>query len=152
MNPPAAAPRHADPRAAALVAMFESMAPADLDRLDTFYTPDATFKDPFNQVRGTAAIRVIFEHMFRTLHAPRFVVHDVLVDGAQCFLTWDFLFTPRGRPGPAWVVRGSSHLRFAADGRIDMHRDYWDVAEELYEKIPLLGGLMRWLKKRASSG
>ena len=31
------------------------------------------------------------------------------------------------------------------------YRDYWDVAEEMYEKIPGLGALMRWLKKRARS-
>jgi steroid Delta-isomerase len=31
-----------------------------------------------------------------------------------------------------------------------MHRDYWDAAEELYEKLPILGGLMRWLKRQAS--
>jgi hypothetical protein len=37
---------------------------------------------------------------------------------------------------------------FAADGRIARHRDYWDVAEELYEKVPLLGGLMRLVKRR----
>jgi hypothetical protein len=43
------------------------------------------------------------------------------------------------------------HLRFAPDGRIAMHRDYWDAAEELYEKLPLLGGLMRWLKRRANT-
>jgi hypothetical protein len=48
-------------------------------------------------------------------------------------------------------VRGSTHLRFAPDGRITMHRDYWDVAEELYEKLPLIGTLMRWLKRRANN-
>jgi steroid delta-isomerase len=31
-----------------------------------------------------------------------------------------------------------------------MHRDYWDAAEELYEKLPA-GRLMRWLKRRANS-
>ena len=31
-----------------------------------------------------------------------------------------------------------------------MHRDYWDAAEELYEKLPLLGALMRWLKSAAN--
>jgi hypothetical protein len=34
---------------------------------------------------------------------------------------------------------------------ITLHRDYWDAAEELYEKLPVLGGLMRWLKKQAVS-
>jgi steroid delta-isomerase len=28
------------------------------------------------------------------------------------------------------------------------HRDYWDSAEELYEKVPLLGAFMCWLKRR----
>jgi hypothetical protein len=28
------------------------------------------------------------------------------------------------------------------------HRDYWDVAEELYEKVPVLGGLLRTIKRR----
>jgi hypothetical protein len=35
--------------------------------------------------------------------------------------------------------------------RISLHRDYWDAAEELYEKLPWVGALMRWLKKRANS-
>ena len=48
------------------------------------------------------------------------------------------------------TVRGASHLKFAADGRINFHRDYWDAAEELYEKLPLVGSLMRWLKRQAS--
>jgi hypothetical protein len=36
-------------------------------------------------------------------------------------------------------------------GRITVHRDYWDAAEELYEKLPLVGRLMRWLKRRANA-
>ena len=47
------------------------------------------------------------------------------------------------------LIRGGSHLQLTADGRILLHRDYWDVAEELYEKLPVLGALMRWLKSRA---
>jgi hypothetical protein len=48
------------------------------------------------------------------------------------------------------VVRGSSHLRLDAQGRVQYHRDYWDAAEELYEKIPGLGWLMRWLRQQAN--
>jgi hypothetical protein len=32
---------------------------------------------------------------------------------------------------------------------VTYHRDYWAVAEELYEKLPVVGVLMRWLKRRA---
>ena len=71
------------------------------------------------------------------------------VQGEQAFMTWDFLFRMRSKPELEQCIRGATHLHFAADGRVKVHRDYWDAAEELYEKIPLLGGLMRWLKRSA---
>jgi hypothetical protein len=98
-----------------------------------------------------AAIQRIFEHMFVSLDGPRFVIRDAIVQGNQCFLSWDFIFRMRRFSREEQVVRGGSHLRLAADGRISEHRDYWDVAEELYEKLPVLGALMRWLKRRANT-
>ena len=47
-------------------------------------------------------------------------------------------------------MRGGSHLKLTEAGLIELHRDYWDAAEELYEKLPAVGSLMRWLKKRAN--
>jgi ketosteroid isomerase-like protein len=141
----------ADERVARIVALFESLAPADLPRLAQFYSPDAWFKDPFNEVRGVAAITRVFEHMFATLDAPRFVVRDVVAQGDQCFLTWEFHFRMRRLNRAPQVVRGGSHLHLDREGRIALHRDYWDAAEELYEKLPWLGGLMRWLKRQAAA-
>jgi hypothetical protein len=46
---------------------------------------------------------------------------------------------------------GGSHLVLDADGCITLHRDYWDAAEELYEKLPVVGRVMRWLKAQANS-
>lgn len=143
--------RHPDARVARLVAMFESITPADVSRLAEFYAPDARFKDPFNEVQGVPAIERIFAHMFVALDAPRFVVRDIVVDGDQCFLSWDFLFRFKRFSRDEQVVRGGSHLRFDAQGRVLLHRDYWDAAEELYEKLPVVGSLMRWLKQRANS-
>ncbi len=142
-------PRCDDARVARVVALFESITPADLPRLGEFYTATARFKDPFHDVRGVAAVQQVFAHMFSSLREPRFVVHDIVVQGDGCFLTWDFLFRFKRWPKTAQRVHGATHLRFAADGRIEAHRDYWDAAEELYEKLPLLGMLMRWLKARA---
>ena len=48
-------------------------------------------------------------------------------------------------------IRGATLVRFDTQGRVTLHRDYWDAAEELYEKLPLLGTLMRWLRKAASA-
>ena len=140
-----------DPRVQAIVQRFQTLSEADVARLVELYTADAFFKDPFNEVRGTAAIARIFAHMFVALEAPRFVVHQAIVQGDQVFLTWDFLFRMRRFRRDDQCIRGGSHLVLTADGRIASHRDYWDAAEELYEKLPVVGGLMRWLKRRAAS-
>ncbi len=129
---------------------FETLDEASLARIDTVYAPGAYFKDPFNEVDGVEAIRRIFAHMFVQIDAPRFVVKDVVCEGDQALMTWDFHFRMRRFNREPQVIHGASHLRFAADGRVSFHRDYWDAAEELYEKLPFLGGLMRWLKRRAA--
>ncbi len=135
-----------------IVVFFETLSPQSVERFGQFYTEDAYFKDPFNEVRGVPAIQQIFAHMYTALHEPRFVVTGRIVEGEQVFLSWDFHFRFRNFSSEQpQTIRGASHLRLAADGRIRSHRDYWDAAEELYEKLPVVGGLMRWLKKRANS-
>jgi ketosteroid isomerase-like protein len=140
-----------DPRVARIIERFERLQQADVPRLADIYGIDARFKDPFNEVQGHAEIQRIFAHMFESLDGPRFVILDAVVQGDQCFLRWDFHFRMKRFSRDAQVIRGGSHLRLAADGRISEHRDYWDAAEELYEKLPVIGSLMRWLKARANS-
>ncbi|MGA8514414.1 MAG: nuclear transport factor 2 family protein [Burkholderiaceae bacterium] len=135
-----------------VVQFFQSLQPDSIARLGDYYVQDAYFKDPFNEVHDLSEIVRIFDHMFVALDAPHFIVTERVVQGGQCFLVWDFKFRfKRFDTTAQQVVRGTSHLRFAADGRICYHRDYWDAAEELYEKLPVLGGLMRWLKHRANT-
>jgi hypothetical protein len=39
-------------------------------------------------------------------------------------------------------------LKFNSNEQVFYHRDYWDAAEELLQKIPVIGLPMRWLRKR----
>jgi ketosteroid isomerase-like protein len=136
-----------DPQA--LIDWFEHLSPETLDRIPQFYAADAEFKDPFNEVRGTEAIAHIFRHMFTQVDAPRFVVGSRFAGDDGVMLLWDFHFRTRGRRPQAICVRGTSHLRFDAAGKVVLHRDYWDAAEELYAKLPVLGALMRGLQRMA---
>lgn len=129
----------------ALVTFFEALTPADIERFDAFYAPDAHFVDPFNDVRGVAAIAAIFRHMFEQLDAPRFVVTERFEQAGQAVLIWSLHCRLGGRPVD---IPGASHLRFADDGRVRAHRDFWDAASGVYEKLPLLGGVMRCARRR----
>ena len=135
-----------------IVQTFQSLSPASVEALDALYAPDARFKDPFNDVTGLPEIQRIFRHMFVALENPRFLITERIVQGPQCFLTWEFRFCfRRFKAGQEQRIVGGSHLVLDEAGRITLHRDYWDAAEELYEKLPLIGGLMRWLKRRSNA-
>lgn len=138
-------------RVQALVQFFEQLQRSDLPRLSQLYAAQAYFKDPFNEVRGPAQIERIFEHMYEALDQPHFVVTDRVLQDQQCFLVWEFRFRFRRFDRRTWqAVRGSSHLRYDDQGLVVYHRDYWDAAEELYEKIPGVGAMMRWLRRQAN--
>ncbi len=136
----------------ALATFFETLTPDSVAQLHTLYDAQARFKDPFNEVQGLPEIERIFRHMYVALDQPHFVITGQLVDGTQAFLTWEFRFRfKRFDTTTLQTVRGGSHVVFNEQGRVTLHRDYWDAAEELYEKLPLVGGVMRWLKKRANT-
>ncbi len=133
-----------------VVTFYESLTLATLPDMATVYAEDVRFIDPFNDVRGHDALCLVFEHMFEALDAPRFQIVDALGDAEQAFLTWDFSFR---RPGHDKTLRihGASHLHFDAEGRVTLHRDYWDAARQVYERVPLLGGVLRWLRRRLAA-
>lgn len=134
---------------------FEGLTLGGVDALVKLYAADARFKDPFNDVQGRSAIAHIFNHMFSQVDAPQFMVtaliaknrekDDALGSRSHIFMRWDFSFVARG---VAQAIHGATHFELDANGLITLHRDYWDAAEELYEKIPVLGSVLRWLKSK----
>jgi len=135
-----------------LVEFFEAIRPESVADFARYYSDDAFFKDPFNEVRGVPAIQRIFTHMFQQVAEPRFKITERVVDGKSAMLVWEFHYHIAifGREQKQ-VIRGASHLKFDAEGKVYWHRDYWDAAEELYARLPLVGLLMRGLKKVMAS-
>lgn len=128
-----------------MLSWYETISPQNLNKIERFYSAEAWFKDPFNEVRGINEISRIFAHMFETTQNPRFVIKDRMEQKDQAFISWDFLFELRG---VAYCVHGASHLRFNSQGLVNYHRDYWDAAEELFQKLPVIGGPVRWLRRQ----
>ncbi|MBK8184460.1 MAG: nuclear transport factor 2 family protein [Candidatus Competibacteraceae bacterium] len=131
-----------------LIDFYQTLTPDSVSRFPEFYSEDARFKDPFNEVVGIAAIQRIFNHMYRQVNEPRFVIVEYSVFPGGTMLVWGlhFHFKRRVNAGSE-VIRGMSHLTFDSEGKVTYHRDYWDTAEELYMKWPLLGSVLRRLRR-----
>ena len=138
-------------RIEALLRFYETLTPERLRDFSSYYAEDAYFKDPFNEVNRLEDIREIFARMFQQVADPRFVVSEKIGDARGLFLVWDLSFRMRSwKPQLVQVIHGASHLRFGDDGKITYHRDYWDTGEELYAKLPLIGGAVRFLRRAFS--
>jgi len=75
-------------------------------------------------------------------------VKEHVGDMRGLFLVWDMSFRMKSwRPRETQIIRGVSHLRFGPAGKVVYHRDYCDTGEELYAKLPLLGGGVRFLRR-----
>ncbi len=105
------------------------------------------FEDPFQKVIGLTKVYEVFQHMFDTLHDPRFIIEEVICNQQCAYLRWTFSYQ-RSSKHKIEKFTGVSRVQFLQTGKVISHIDYWDAAEHIYEKVPLLGALLRMIKKR----
>jgi len=121
---------------------FETLTPTFAEsEFKNLFTDDAVFADPFQHVQGVDKIISVFRHMYTTLNHPHFDVIETIGDNEKGYIRWRFYYNESS-------FEGISHVRFDSNGRVCSHIDYWDAASNVYEKIPLLGSLLRAIKKR----
>lgn len=112
------------------------------------YAEDAYLNDTLREVRGAAQIEAYF---LRTAEASRIRVEvlDVASSGGDHYFRWTMeVVHPRLAGGRPVASIGMSHVRFDAQGKVVLHQDYWDSGSALYAQLPVLGGLIGWVKGR----
>lgn len=127
------------------------LSPAVIDQLDGLAAPDIHYHDPFVDARGLANVKRVFRKVFEDIEDPRFTFTHTACDGDTCFLRWHFTCRPKTiKRGHPWICDGVTEIRFDAQGRVLEHIEHWDAGEQVYEKLPVLRAVIRWVKKRVS--
>ncbi|PSJ45789.1 nuclear transport factor 2 family protein [Zobellella endophytica] len=138
------------PALAAFCRLYQGLSPAGLQALREVYAPDVHFCDPAHELRGVSALQAYFEGLFAHVSQCRFDIAQAMEQDGEAFIRWQMhLVHPRLNGGAGITVPGVSHLRF--DGQVYYHRDYFDLGNLLYEQLPVLGGVIRALKRRLSA-
>lgn len=129
---------------------FESLHEStSVDAFRAIYDDAVIFKDPFNEVEGVSAVHEIFAHMYDNLEKPRFVINEYIGTQHTAYVKWDFIFAFKGEKKEKHF-EGVSRLEISAEDRVISHTDYWDAAEHIYEHLPLVGSLLRFIKHKIS--
>jgi limonene-1,2-epoxide hydrolase len=127
--------------------VYQQLGTETLALLDRVYAPDCVFIDPFHEIHGRDALHAYFARLYDGVADIHFVWHDTVTGANQAMINWTMqLRHKRFRPDDAVAVQGATHLRF--DDRVTYHRDYFDAGALIYERVPLLGAIVRGIKKQ----
>lgn len=137
-----------------LARYLEALAALERDgikRLEPLLAARVRFCDPFNDCRGRERVLAVFADMLEQLADIDFRVIDRPASagpGETLLVRWRLAARLRRLGNRPWCVTGCAALRFDDDGLLLEHVDYWDAAAGLYEQLPLIGPVMRFLRRR----
>lgn len=124
---------------------LETLTAENLNDLSSHVTHDVHFKDPFNDVHGIDAMQRVFNHMFKNVKNLKFEIQHSAIKENVFLMAWRLNGDLAQRP---WIVDGASIVFFDSEGRVTQHIDHWDAAQNFYERLPLIGWLIGYLRSR----
>lgn len=129
---------------------YQKLSTTNLHLLDDIYHVDVVFEDPMHTLKGLSELHHYFQQLYTNLQTCTFVINDVFLQDEQAAIYWRMTFEhPKLNGGQPVVVDGHSHVKGHND-KVIFHRDYVDLGAMLYEHVPLLGRIVKWLKTRAA--
>ena len=120
------------------------------NNLKKVYADGVYFRDPFKEIHSEPELE---DYLLRTSKAvAEFSMdwRDVAEHDGDYYFRWIMSVKLKrdGKNQPPNLTTGISHVRFGPDGTVIFHQDYFDAGAFLYEKIPVLGSEIRFIKKR----
>lgn len=129
---------------------FDHLDKNHLNVVEDFYDQDAVFQDPIHQIKGTKAIRSYYEGLYKNVDSIQFEYKHTSESGDLVTLEWKMhLKSPSLNSGQEVTLDGVSLITFGGkDGKVISHRDYFDMGEFIYERIPVMGSVIGFIKRK----
>jgi len=135
-----------------LAEYFASMTPASVrEHTARIYAPDAVLYDNLAVVTGVAAIEEYFVKATTEADGLKVEFRQISNSGYDYYIRWEMAIESEALSPDAPIVSyGVTHFRFDDNGRVLLHRDFWDASTGLYEYLPWVGALLERLRAALS--
>ncbi|MEO9946254.1 nuclear transport factor 2 family protein [Paraglaciecola sp.] len=132
------------------VTIYQKLNKDNLALLEDIYHQDVVFIDPLHTVEGLKELEQYFSHLYSNLQSITFNIDESVEINDRGFLYWTMTYChPSLNRGKPINVSGHSRIKFHNE-RVIFHQDYVDTNTMIFEHIPLVGKVIKYLKKRAS--
>jgi len=113
------------------------------------YTENAFLNDTLVTHRGNADIEAYFVQTSQAMTHFEVSIDDVARSGPDHYIRWTMIFAaPALAKGEKVHSTGISQVRFAEDGRVAFHQDFWDSGENFFGRLPVAGAAIGVIRKR----
>ena len=130
---------------------FDKLSAQNIELVDRFYDTNIVFQDPVHQLKGVDSVRNYYKGLYENVDAIRFEYGKGIEAGDSVSLPWRmFLKTQSINSGKEITVDGVSLITFNSNGKAVSHRDYFDMGEFVYERVPVLKSVVGYIKKKLS--
>jgi hypothetical protein len=134
-----------------ITSLFNQFDGRNLDLLDQFYASNIQFEDPLTKVSGLHKLKDYFFAAYKNVSSIRFDFYEINQSGDKYTGLWTMhLKVPGLNGGKEYQVQGVSILHFDDKGLICYHRDFLDLGDMVYERLPVIGKMIKLLKKKLS--
>lgn len=131
-----------------LSGFYRNVHAGNLGQLSTIYSDDVTFIDPVARHSGLTQLKGYFDNLLKGCKSFHFSIHEQELHGSKGWITWTLTFVhPRLNSGQRVELEGVSVVK-TSRGRIVYQRDYYDMGGLVYENVPLLGRIIRFIRGR----
>lgn len=137
-----------------VVTFFNSLNKDSLHLADEFYDENVEFQDPIHQLKGSKAIKEYYGELYKNAEKVHFEFTNAVSQGSTHVLVWNMhLKTNSLNSGKEFSVTGNSLIIFGGkDNKVIYHRDYFDMGEFVYERVPVLKNIINFIKQKMSGG
>jgi hypothetical protein len=119
------------------------------EQTTTVYAPDAYLNDTLKTVHGAPSIRDYFIKTAQGLDAMTVQFDDVARSGGTYYFRWTMVTRMKYLAGSRPIrTIGVTLVRFDPEGRVLVHQDYWDSAQGVWDHVPVMGSVIRWIRSR----
>ncbi|MBU2709880.1 nuclear transport factor 2 family protein [Zooshikella harenae] len=131
---------------------FQQLDANNLAPISSLYTEDVVFSDPLGTHLGIDQLTAYFQSMYYEITYLHFEFKPAwLAPPDHVTQPWTMTFKHRRLPQRQISVEGVSLLHFNTTGLVTHHQDFFDLGALLYEQLPVLGKLIRYIKKKAAA-
>jgi hypothetical protein len=131
-----------------LITLYNQMKQISLaDQIAETYAEKLFFNDTIVTLHKRQDLLKYLQHTQQQLDSMSFEVLGIQEKSDDVFVRWTMhtRFTVMGQSRNIQSI-GMSHLRFNSEGKIILHQDYWDSMQGFYQHLPIIGGVLQWIK------